>query len=29
LMARLDRLASVRHVAQIGSAFGRWFRYGW
>jgi len=27
LMARLDRLASVRHVAQIGSAFGRWFRY--
>src|SRR6516225_10009941 len=27
LMARLDRLASVRHVAQIGAAFGRWFRY--
>ena len=22
LMARLDRLASVRHVAQIGAAFG-------
>jgi predicted ATPase len=27
LMARLDRLARVRHVAQIGAAFGRWFRY--
>ena len=27
LMARLDRLASVRHVAQIGAAIGRWFRY--
>jgi class 3 adenylate cyclase/predicted ATPase len=27
LMARLDRLASVRYVAQIGAAFGRWFRY--
>jgi len=27
LMARLDRLAPVRHVAQIGAAFGRWFRY--
>jgi predicted ATPase len=27
LMARLDRLASVRPVAQIGAAFGRWFRY--
>jgi class 3 adenylate cyclase/predicted ATPase len=27
LMARLDRLASVRHVAQTGAAFGRWFRY--
>jgi len=27
LMARLDRLASVRHVAQMGAAFGRWFRY--
>ncbi len=27
LIARLDRLASVRHVAQIGAAFGRWFRY--
>jgi class 3 adenylate cyclase/predicted ATPase len=27
LMARLDRLASVRHVAQIGAAFGRWFRF--
>ncbi len=27
LMARLDRLATVRHVAQIGAAFGRWFRY--
>ena len=26
-MARLDRLGSVRHVAQIGAAFGRWFRY--
>src|SRR5215471_13462137 len=26
-MARLDRLAPVRHVAQIGAAFGRWFRY--
>jgi predicted ATPase len=26
-MARLDRLASVRHVAQIGAVFGRWFRY--
>jgi hypothetical protein len=27
LLARLDRLASVRHIAQIGAAFGRWFRY--
>jgi class 3 adenylate cyclase/predicted ATPase len=27
LMARLDRLGSVRHVAQIGATFGRWFRY--
>jgi len=27
LAARLDRLASVRHIAQIGAAFGRWFRY--
>src|ERR1700730_358392 len=27
LMARLDRLASVRIVAQIGAAFGRWVRY--
>jgi class 3 adenylate cyclase/predicted ATPase len=27
LMARLDRLAPVRQVAQIGAAFGRWFRY--
>jgi predicted ATPase len=27
LMARLDRLASVRHLAQIGAAIGRWFRY--
>jgi class 3 adenylate cyclase/predicted ATPase len=27
LMARLDRLGSVRHIAQIGSVFGRWFRY--
>jgi predicted ATPase len=27
LLARLDRLASARHVAQIGAAFGRWFRY--
>jgi class 3 adenylate cyclase/predicted ATPase len=27
LMARLDRLGSVRHLAQIGAAFGRWFRY--
>jgi len=27
LTARLDRLASVRHVAQIGAVFGRWFRY--
>jgi predicted ATPase len=27
LMARLDRLAPVRHVAQTGAAFGRWFRY--
>jgi predicted ATPase len=27
LLARLDRLESVRHVAQIGAAFGRWFRY--
>jgi predicted ATPase len=26
-MARLDRLASVRHLAQIGAAIGRWFRY--
>jgi predicted ATPase len=28
LMARLDRLASVRHVAQIGAAIGREFSYG-
>jgi class 3 adenylate cyclase/predicted ATPase len=27
LMARLDRSSPVRHVAQIGAAFGRWFRY--
>ena len=27
LMARLDRLGLVRHVAQVGAAFGRWFRY--
>ena len=27
LMARLDRLASVRHVAQIGAAIGRQFSY--
>ena len=27
LMARLDRLGSARHAAQIGAAFGRWFRY--
>jgi class 3 adenylate cyclase/predicted ATPase len=27
LMARLDRLGPVRHVAQIGATFGRWFRY--
>ena len=27
LMARLDRLASVRHVAQIGAAIGRRFSY--
>jgi predicted ATPase len=27
LMARLDRLASVRHVAQIGAAIGREFTY--
>ncbi len=27
LMARLDRLAPVRHVAQIGSAIGREFSY--
>jgi predicted ATPase len=27
LTARLDRLASVRHLAQMGAAFGRWFRY--
>src|SRR5262249_60641240 len=27
LLARLDRLGTVRHVAQIGAAFGRWFRY--
>jgi predicted ATPase/class 3 adenylate cyclase len=27
LTARLDRLASVRQVAQIGAAIGRWFRY--
>jgi len=26
LMARLDRLGSARHVAQIGAGFGRWFR---
>jgi class 3 adenylate cyclase/predicted ATPase len=28
LMARLDRLASVRHVAQTGAAIGREFSYG-
>jgi hypothetical protein len=28
LMARLDRLASIRHVAQIGAAIGREFSYG-
>jgi class 3 adenylate cyclase/predicted ATPase len=28
LTARLDRLGAVRHLAQIGAAFGRWFRYG-
>jgi len=28
LRARLDRLASVQHVAQIGSAIGRQFPYG-
>jgi predicted ATPase len=27
LMARLDRLASVRHIAQIGAAIGREFAY--
>jgi predicted ATPase len=27
LLARLDRLASARNVAQIGATFGRWFRY--
>ena len=27
LMARLDRLASVRHVAQVGAAIGREFSY--
>src|SRR5262249_5865314 len=27
LMARLDRLASMRQVAQVGAAIGRWFRY--
>jgi class 3 adenylate cyclase/predicted ATPase len=27
LMARIDRLASVRYLAQIGAAIGRWFRY--
>src|SRR4030095_3109956 len=27
LMARLDRLAPVRHVAQIGAAIGRVFPY--
>ena len=27
LMARLDRLSSVRHVAQIGAAIGREFSY--
>jgi predicted ATPase len=27
LMARLDRLASVRHLAQIGAAIGREFSY--
>jgi predicted ATPase len=27
LTARLDRLGSVRQVAQIGAAIGRWFRY--
>src|SRR5205823_11658889 len=28
LMARLDRLSSVRRVAQIGAAIGREFSYG-
>ena len=28
LMARLDRFASVRQVAQIGAAIGRQFPYG-
>ena len=28
LLARLDRLAGVRHVAQIGAAIGRQFSYG-
>jgi TolB-like protein/predicted ATPase/class 3 adenylate cyclase len=28
LLARLDRLASVRHVAQIGATIGRQFSYG-
>jgi predicted ATPase len=28
LLARLDRLASVRHVAQIGAVIGRQFSYG-
>jgi predicted ATPase len=27
-MARLDRLASIRRVAQIGAAIGREFSYG-
>ncbi|MBV9814616.1 MAG: AAA family ATPase, partial [Alphaproteobacteria bacterium] len=27
LTARLDRLGAVRNLAQIGAAFGRWFRY--
>jgi class 3 adenylate cyclase/predicted ATPase len=27
LTARLDRLGAVRDMAQIGAAFGRWFRY--
>jgi class 3 adenylate cyclase/predicted ATPase len=27
LMARLDRLGPVRHIAHIGAAFGRWVRY--